>query len=191
MKTILLDVDGVLANFVQGSIEAHGMQGEFRHDEAINYHYFKDSPWSMTSEEFFVPLDNFQFWDSLPLYPEANDLYSLLSVLPCDLFICTTAPSGSVHAASGKLSWLKRNFGVDSDSVVITRDKHLLAGEGVMLIDDMEGNTAKFHESGGAAITVPRPWNRYRSVLGNPEFSVEEVGKAAAKWVHGFGFFWE
>lgn len=190
MKTILLDVDGVLANFVQGSIEAHGMECVFSHDEATSYSYFMDSPWGMTASEFFEPLDNFQFWDSLPLYPESHWLFDSLRVLPCDLFICTTVPSGSVHAASGKLSWLKRHFGIDSDRVVITRSKHLLASEEVMLIDDADGNAIRFRKSGGNVITVPRPWNHYRNCSGLPEFSHYQILEFVKDWNAGLKHYW-
>ena len=167
MKTIYLDIDGVLANFVEGSIREHMMDDFFTWQEATHWDYFLDEPWNMTREQFFKGLDCVEFWESLPLHDGANGLVALLRSYAnsADLVICTTLPKESRHAATGKLLWLEKHFGFNSNQVIFTKDKWRLANEDSILIDDNEENTRLFLQHGGSTVTVPRPWNRYRGNL--------------------------
>ncbi len=178
-KQILLDVDGVLANFVQGSIDFHGMNSEFKWEDATDWTYYKKSPWSLTSREFFLPLDTVEFWENLKPYEYAVPFYRFLKTLGAELTICTAVPDGSVNAASGKYRWLKKHLGIDSSDVVITRKKHLLANDHTLLIDDAMHNAIGFRNNGGNVILFPRPWN------GATYRNWRDIALSAEEWVEG------
>jgi hypothetical protein len=52
-----------------------------------------------------------------------------------------------------------------------------------LLIDDCQENVERFCEAGGAAILVPRPWNRNNQVFFEGK-AVEYVAKMLAQWIN-------
>jgi len=155
-KTIFFDLDGVLNTFG---------------DDFISYvkYYYKNSVWEKspygydlskwfhtegnherhhTTTVFSDPL----FWRNLhknnKIYTEMEemDLYSKHFVYVC------TLPFGWSFCPSEKEEWLKRNYpkiNTNTD-IVMLRDKHLLASNGI-LIDDSPDNIRKFMNAGGEA----------------------------------------
>jgi 5'(3')-deoxyribonucleotidase len=156
VKTFLLDLDGVIANFVAGSIEACELP--ITEDEVKQWNYYEPF---MTRYEFWRRIHEHKyFWEDLPVYPGSHELVDRLE--SCGDVIFCTDPSGDDDAATGKIEWLKRNGFVkpDGNNYVLTHHKHLLAKPGVVLIDDYPANVEKFIEHGGEALLFDRPWNK-------------------------------
>ncbi len=160
MTTIYLDIDGVLADFVTGSIEACDLP--LTHDQVTEWDYYK--PY-MEAKEFWKCIHAQQyFWEDLPVYPWAHDLVKMLSEFG-EIVYCSD-PSSDDEAASGKIKWLKRHgfLKPDGKNFVLTPCKWLLAGPERVLVDDYGYNTAAFSRQGGAAILFPQPWNHGRAL---------------------------
>ena len=153
--TFLLDVDGVLANFVQGMIDSHSLS--ISHDEYITWDMHRTL--GLSDEAFWYPANCREWWASLPLYPDAHKLHAMLEVRGNVIF--ATSPNRSADCPSGKVDWLRvRGFlGSESTNYVISPHKQLMAASGAILIDDSKTNVDKYRESGGTALLYPQPWN--------------------------------
>jgi len=125
-------------------------------------------------EDFWKALD-FQWWSSLKPYPWAG------------LFIQEVEKYGEVRLATavvtasgcvaGKYMWVKKNLPQYLDTLHIGNIKSDFAQEGTLLIDDRDKNCEDFIAAGGAAILVPRAWNK-RGHHENPfEVALDELDK--------------
>ena len=151
---ILLDCDGVLADFVSASIRVHGQS--LAHDEVTDWEYFRE--WGLSSNQFWKPLRGREFWyEQIKPYPWAPELLSKLSALG-DVTILT-APSADPECPAAKIEWLGDRLGIGMDQILVGRRKYLCARPDSVLIDDSHRTVARFKEWGGHAIEFPQPWN--------------------------------
>jgi 5'(3')-deoxyribonucleotidase len=153
IKRILLDCDGVLADFVTGVLRA--LNRPETHNDIKNWNFYKE--WGMSDEEFWRPTKGHEFWDTLPIYPWADYLYQTLSNL--GKVIIVTSPSECPFAGAGKTMWLQRNFGVRTKDIFIGGQKDAMALPTSVLIDDYPVNIEAFAKEGGHTILFPQPWN--------------------------------
>jgi 5'(3')-deoxyribonucleotidase len=157
-KIILIDLDGVLAHFNKAVSDVFN----------IDYSNIEDNwtpgNWSIATElklsegEIWARINKIEtFWEDIELYPYAKNLVKYLKS-KYEVNVCTS-PSYQVHCATGKMKWLlKHKFGFGRN-IVITPQKHLLAGPNKVLIDDMDANCDKFKKHGGETILFPQVWN--------------------------------
>jgi len=166
---IVLDVDGVLADFVTAALHAHSRMES--HDEIKSWDFYKE--WGLTPEEFWAKCRGRDFWMSIQPYPEAIDLLSDLQALG-EVVICTT-PSDDNECPGAKFEWLRHHFGLKPDQVCITGNKAILAHRGNLLIDDNPFNVAEFVAAGGFGYGFPRPWNNFaiRNTIGAADAFME------------------
>jgi 5'(3')-deoxyribonucleotidase len=146
---ILLDLDGVICNFIKGALSIHNQSGY----PVKNWSFFKD--WGMSSEDFWGKIDkDTTFWESLEPYPWMGELVSLLPN-----FTLSTSPSFSPYCYYGKRKWVQKYFGYDFSNLMIGAQKELMAQSNRILIDDSEKNCERFISAGGHAILFPQEWN--------------------------------
>lgn len=160
---VMLDMDGVLVNFIQGAISIHGKP--LKHDEVDTWNFHKKF-WQMSSADFFKPME-FDFWTQLERYDWAYHVTTAINDVVTDneTFYCTS-PSDNKGCIDGKKFWL-RTYGFHGDNheqFIPIRRKDLLAGPDVLLIDDSDHNVAAFRNAGGMAILFPQPWNENREL---------------------------
>lgn len=116
MAKILIDMDGVLADFL-GKAEELGLSP----DEAE------------LMEGFF---------ESLPLIKDAWWGVNELRELGHDLYICTTAPWDNPRAWMEKRIWIERRFGaLFNRKLIMTHQKSMIAAD--ILIDDRKSEQTK------------------------------------------------
>lgn len=147
---ILLDVDGVLADFVGAALKAHGRDGP-----VSRYDFWQD--WGITADTFWEPLRGRDFWRTIRPYPWAKVLLAELRKL--GTVYIATAPNRDPECIAAKLWWLKRHLNVLSDDVMCGKHKWLMASPSTILIDDGEHNVSAFVAAGGKAILFPQPYN--------------------------------
>ena len=155
METIYCDLDGVLANFIQGSIEACDLS--ISQDDVKTWNFFR--PY-MPAEEFWKKIhEQKYFWEDLQLYPWAHELVDMLK-RHGDVVFCTD-PSHDDESATGKICWLKRHGFVKpgGKNYVLTAEKWRLSKPGTVLVDDSVKNCYDFSTYGGLGITFPQPWS--------------------------------
>ena len=162
MKTVFLDLDGVLVDFVGGLHKLWSIPYDL-----TNYPYEK-AKWDMLLD---IPgVDNFsevddacdrEFWHRLNWIHDGRDIFKhIFDRFTNDIYLLTT-PMSNLGSWTGKALWVNRNIPVFNKRLIITSaSKSLLAGPGTLLIDDRDKNVEEFIAAGGNACLVPRPWNK-------------------------------
>ena len=151
---ILLDLDGVVADFVGGACAVHG-----RPDYHVTRWSWYDE-WGQSDAEFWRPiaLHGASFYQRfVKPYPWAQDLLRLIKDTDLPFIIATANPLHAGLVAS-KVDWIRDHVGHDV-SVMMGDRKDLLSSPGRILIDDNDKNVSDFRGRGGEAIIFPQPWN--------------------------------
>lgn len=166
----LLDIDGVLADFVGGACRAHGRQSPYDDaDPETAYSYDVASLWNMTPGEFWAPLDSADFWRGLDLTADGLDILNILERQFKQKNICLlTSPSMSPYSIVGKIQWIREHYPDYAGRCLIGPCKEFCAHRGAILVDDCDANVVRFIEHGGGAILVPRPWNHHHVIKDAP-----------------------
>lgn len=170
-KTILLDVDGVLCNFIDGIIKSKGL--DITHDQwKLNHHIHL----GLTDEEFWDITRVPDWWLNLQPYPWASDLIGLFNDF-FDVVYCTS-PSLDSSCPSQKVEWLRRHgfMSETRNDYIIAPKKELLARPDAILIDDSFDNCDRFRLAGGKSIVFPQPWNSVRAT-DKVEYVVKQMKK--------------
>lgn len=154
IKTILLDLDGVLVDFVGAACLVHRWDAA----KVVEYDFFKT--FGKTDAEFWQPIDarGEDWWASLPAHNWAARLID--TVRRNGNLVIATSPSRHHGSAAGKVRWLQRVFGNSFRNYMLGPSKHLMANQETVLIDDSETQCAAFAAAGGTACLFPQPWNR-------------------------------
>ena len=163
---LLLDMDGVVANFVKKICEAHGRcnpytDTDFRSDyEMLNSEVFK----GMTVQEFFEPCGTPEFWETIEPTHDADEIISTILEFfePEDVCISTAHTLQTGPCCDGKTRWLQNRYAHLNlhFTASFNRAKYFAASPWSLLLDDGERNTDRFEKEGGNTILLPRPWNR-------------------------------
>ena len=145
MKTLYLDLDGVLADFVlQCKLRLKMHPEEFPSRNKL-MEEIKSCP---------------GFFATMPVLPGAQALMEFCKTWARNpnnnysVYILTAAPpTADNHCASDKKEWVRKNFG-DVPVVVVNsgRDKYKQAKPGDILVDDMEENILPWKQAGGTGI---------------------------------------
>ncbi|MCB0260034.1 MAG: hypothetical protein KDI38_03140 [Calditrichaeota bacterium] len=153
-KTVLIDVDGVLRDFI-GSLSA-----VYRRE--YPGHVIK--PVDSRKLEDFYPIGRgiYEFMDNTfareiledaPVFPGAVEVLHRWEDT-FDIVIATAQPPEGRYPT---LSWLGKHR-VPANCIHFTYHKHLL--EGFALLDDFTDNLENFAASGRLAVCFDQPWNR-------------------------------
>jgi 5'(3')-deoxyribonucleotidase len=166
---ILMDLDGVLCEWVRPAAAAFGLT----YDELIRRwprgSSDIESALLVTKDEMWAAIDALGegFWADLPETPWARRLYDGARKVGPVTFL--TSPSHHPSSLAGKLTWMQRFTGNSRfRDYLIGPRKEMCAGPESVLVDDHDGNLAKFAEAGGHAICVPRVWNKMHDHDGDP-----------------------
>lgn len=158
----LLDLDGVIADFVTGICGAHNKPNPYLEKEHFGI-FDTAGLWTMPWEEFIEPC-NKEFWANLPKMPDADEIIAAVT----DFFgienVCIlSAPTLNGGCVDGKIEWLSKHYPqfVESGRYLFGPRKDFCAGPYRVLIDDRDENITKFRENGGNAILLSRPWNSF------------------------------
>jgi hypothetical protein len=162
---ILLDLDGVLADWATAAILQHGR------DPAVVLSTWPAGVYDLadvlgiSGNAMWQPINEAgaEFWATLDPLPWCGDLMSLCTgIAPTTIL---TSPSKDPGAASGKTRWLQSVFGSSFRDYLIGPAKAACAGRGAVLIDDRDEGCESFIAAGGHAIVFPQPWNSAHAVV--------------------------
>lgn len=157
-KLIYLDVDGVLANYVEGILRLSGEKA-VQHDDIKDYdmHRFINATQAWVEEA--RDMWGGAFWENLPAYSNAKRIVDEARRLSDHVCFLTT-PSSAIESRHGKLRWLEHNIGTGLDVCFAQLGKHHYAGcPRTLLIDDNARTVREFGLAGSASVRQPRPWN--------------------------------
>lgn len=189
---ILLDMDGVLSDFVS-SVSRISPNPHDVYNKSESKRMFGNSEGSPLEEEFSfdsvnemwktIDAGGVDFWANIPAYPWAKHLIDVLSEFKARIVVCTS-PSLSENSAAGKVIWLKKFFETENfRDYMITPAKWAAASENTFLIDDHEGLIEKFKNRGGNGALWPAPWNRLHNRYSrNGMFQIEYILGPLKEW---------
>ncbi|MFG0296810.1 MAG: hypothetical protein ACF8PG_12965 [Maioricimonas sp. JB045] len=172
IRHVLLDLDGVIVDFVSKALVVH------RQPDLIDR--WPPGVWDMhtllgiTKRDFWGPIDQIPgFWEQLPPYPWKDELIATIEqVAP---FTVATSPSRNPACPSQKVAWMHRHIRESFHDFLIGRQKWLMARPDTVLIDDCDANIEAFRKHGGKAITFPQPWNSNHALTGDRIAYVREA----------------
>lgn len=156
IKHILVDLDGVLANFFDAALELHGF------DVAT----YPAGEWDIatvlkiSADEFWSKIDaDESFWRELQPYPWTNAFLSWLDDTRIPWTVATS-PSRNPFCAAHKIEWMRKHFGRPAfKNYMIGSRKELMANPTTILIDDSDMNVDAFAQAGGLTYLFPQHWN--------------------------------
>lgn len=179
---ILLDMDGVLADFVGGAARLVGF------DPALvtTWEFYssvgetEDSFWKKVSRAGPV------FWENLEEYPWAANLITACNITAPTIIL--SAPSKhrlcKEDSVIGKVRWMSNRWGNEFDDYYLGTKKEFCASPDSVLIDDNDTNCDRFIQAGGRAIIFPQPWNSGRDIPDKVGYVMEQlnnISEAAAR----------
>lgn len=157
---VLLDVDGVLADFC-GAVIEHLRGVGVSKDESQITDYDIPKALMLTEEarwHFFSLLE----WDGLHSvlkpYSDALEAWEELNSLS-EVHVVTKPFARSRSWMFSRLSWLEKHFGLGPDEVTFTARKELVWGD--VLVEDDHRNLEKWRNKWkrGKPVLISRPWN--------------------------------
>lgn len=175
-------MDEVLADFIGAACVVHGF--------SVEELTLKRTPgtWDIT-EALGVSVTKFwkqinkggkAFWSEIAPLPWKNDVMELVESMTTDWHI-VSSPSYSISSYTGKVNWLKKQFGHDFTRFALTPHKEIFANPNTILIDDREENLEKFRAHGGLGVVFPSLGNSLHELRQDPvtyvQLQLEEIFK--------------
>lgn len=154
---IYLDMDGVLADFVGGSLKAHGKSIP---PKDVQWDFMKQVGFNGGGDPaFWGPISNPDFWANLDVLPDGAELFRYLAEAVKVENIGILSSGLCPGSCDGKRAWLKKHFPELERTALFGTVKHMAAAPCKILVDDHEPNVEAFRNAKGKAFLVPRPWN--------------------------------
>jgi len=175
----LLDMDGVIVDFVRGSLEVHNLK--MTTEELYKDHYGQwdfVSILGMSDAAFWKPM-NEEFWAKLEWTHDGETILKMVEArFGQKNVVIVTSPSQNYGCHSGKLRWMERHLPRHysrPSGHMFGSLKHLLSNPNHMLIDDRDANLDSFaNYNNGKICHVPRLWNKHHA---NCKKTVEIIGE--------------
>ncbi len=160
---VLVDVDGVLAQFARGFLKLVNAQfgTEYKPEDVTEYDIGKSLGWSLERTEAAYRLisNHERFADKLEPTPGADLAISWLLDY-ADLYIVTSPWWSNKTWVHDRNNWLWRHFGIGASRVVHTAAKHLVRGD--VLVDDKTSTCEEWRAAwpNGVSVLWATPHNR-------------------------------
>lgn len=150
-RKCLLDMDGVLADFIGGLFKLRGVP---RVDPTA---------FECVSRGEWEKMD-FDFWANLEPTPEFAPILGTVEEIFGRENVCLlTSPCMTRGCHDGKYAWIRKHLPEYKRRYLIGPAKHFCAGPNTYLVDDSDDNCDAFVKAGGQAFLVPRAWNALRA----------------------------
>jgi len=163
LDLIVLDMDGVLADFVSGTCALFGMPSGW---QPSHWDFYDD--FGVDARTFWAKVSmRPDFWLDLEPTPWKDELVSLAQQHGRE-WVIATSPAIDPSCWQQKVAWVYEHVDACCRNLVVTPQKHLLSAPGRVLIDDSDHNVEKWRAAGGTAILFPTPWNENRGLADDP-----------------------
>jgi 5'(3')-deoxyribonucleotidase len=156
---ILLDMDGVIANFHLSALKA------FNQERLLES--WPIGEWSVAkvlgiTDEQFVDQINLihDFWFHIEPYVWMQELIELVQSFS-DFTITTHTTGFDPDALAQKVAWLQKYIRPNFSTYMMGPQKYLMANQQTVLIDDNETNVEQFELAGGHALLFPMRTNKH------------------------------
>lgn len=157
---VALDVDGVVAAFIEHILATSGSTTKF--EEIVSWDFLShiDEVARPKAKQLLLQPD---WWLTIPVIAGAEKSVDQLRSVGCEIVWCTAPWRSCIGWETARREWLKRKFDVAPDEVLIGERKEIIAAD--LLIDDKPETVAKFNSSkrrvfGAEAWLFSAPWNK-------------------------------
>lgn len=159
IKTVFLDMDGILVNFRKGIRDVFGKPYDYP-TLSPKWKFWDD--WPDVSFAMVNAACTTEFWTDLEWMHDGHSILGAIwEVFSAGQVYLLTTPMPNLESAFGKMIWVHDHLPMYLKRTIITQaPKHLLARPDTLLIDDKDENVDGFREAGGKAHLICRPWNR-------------------------------
>lgn len=163
IERVLLDLDGVLVDFMDGACRLHGKTypGHPHSPETQQDKQGWDIEpiFNMSPAELWDPMGR-EFWASLSPTPWMQEMVEILEAQFGEDNICIlTSPVKTPGCIEGKMDWIRKYVPQYRRRFLVGPAKEFCASPYHALVDDHELNFQKFLDAGGRPFLVPAPWN--------------------------------
>lgn len=157
---IMLDMDGVIVDFLGGAARAHNRPLPYSNPKWYG-EWNTEKGWGITSEQFWKPInEDPNFWEHLEKTPEADQIvFACTNVVGMHNIAILTSPDRSSNCFTGKVKWMKKNYPQLEGRMIFSRAKEFMSSPQRILVDDKDSNIENFRKEGGHGVLVPRVWN--------------------------------
>lgn len=159
IRTVFLDMDGVVADFQQGVYRAFNQPYDYAKLPRA-YDFWTTWDKVVTRREVNAACDT-DFWANLPWTHDGHEILDVvLRKFDVNQIYLLTVPMPNILSPTGKWMWIAKNIPkLYNRTLIGPTPKSLLARPDTLLIDDHDKYVEGFKAAGGHAIRVPRPWN--------------------------------
>lgn len=163
MATILLDCDGVLADFVGHMIKALRAVGHDVADDVTAYDFLRQFG-EKTGNSARAILGGRDFWRTLPPYDEAQWGVEAMREHGHTIVVATSPWISCVGWAETRRTWLDKHFDVDHGDVLVGMRKEMIRAGA--FVDDRAEVVQKWdaenhrHNNDGIALLMDRGWTK-------------------------------
>ena len=161
IKTVFLDMDGVITDFVGGVCRAFDKPNPYP-DETRDYTFWHAWPDVSTKDVDAICIQ--EFWHNLEWICDGREtLRAIMGTIGLEKVYFLTVPMANVESSTGKMMWIRDNLPIYlKRTIIITLEvpKYFFARPDALLIDDKDENVEEFVSAGGNGILIPRHWNK-------------------------------
>lgn len=153
----LLDMDGVLCDFVTRRLQLAGITDPNWYDQFPGNHDLQRCM-GMSTIEFYGELDR-NFWANLNWMPDGKEILKHVEERFGKENVCLcTSPTRDDECIPGKKAWIRKHLGSHYlRNVMFTNVKFFASGPNRLLVDDSEAHVDEYK---GPSYLLPRIWNR-------------------------------
>ena len=167
MTGCLIDLDGVLTDFVGACCKVHHMEDPYKDGENAG-EFDLAKLFDMSDTEFWHPLNKQSFWVNMKKTKEADQIVDIVEKkFGKENCAILTSPSDSELSIVGKINWVKDHYPQFKRRIIVAACKSFMARDNI-LIDDKDENVEEFDKYGGGGILLPRMWNKFHYYHNDP-----------------------
>jgi 5'(3')-deoxyribonucleotidase len=183
-RRILLDVDGVLADFAGALVDFVNLSriNPITRKSLTEWDLLKAAGASDQQEAFDRLASRPGFCGTLAVCPGAQAFVKSLQEF-AEVVIVTAPYENAARWTHERLHWLKEHFAIDKRDVVFAKRKSLVAGD--LLIDDALHNVGRNHYA--RSILIDQPWNQEPKDAKRYYMRADSLDHALALARHSFG----
>jgi len=168
MPKCLLDMDGVLVDFVGGALDLLGLDPKI-YDKPESLGNWDIVALSGMEPANFWEKMGYDFWLNLPWTKDGQEILNFaLAQFGFENICLLTSPCTTEGCMEGKLAWIKKHIPEFGRRYLIGPSKEFCVNPDHYLFDDRDENIEKFVEHGGKGVLVPRPWNKLYRLRHDP-----------------------
>lgn len=151
---ILIDVDGVCADFTNYALKSIGFEGF-----TVTEWNFVDHLPPAKKKELYALLESPLWWRVQPVNGLAQGAIKLLRAHGCEIRFVTSPWVSCVGWESARRDWLKEHFESKADELITTNAKHCVVGD--VFVDDKPSHVQSWQEDhhSGYAILYSQEYN--------------------------------